>query len=52
MEQKNPEYPTKSQIEETLNAYSKGEEALMELIRRRRTEVEAQDRPSQEKEKT
>jgi hypothetical protein len=48
MEQNSPEYPTGSQIEETLNAHSMGEEALVELIRRRRAEAEAG--PAQEME--
>lgn len=41
METLESEYPTNEQIEETLEAYRKGSDALMELIRKRRAEVEA-----------
>ena len=36
MEKLKSEYPTNKQIEETLEAYRKGGDALMELIRKRR----------------
>lgn len=36
MEKLRSEYPTSEQIEETLEAYRKGGDALMELIRKRR----------------
>ena len=41
MEKLESEYPTNKQIEETLEAYRKGGDALMELIRKRRAEGEA-----------
>ena len=36
MEELKSEYPTNKQIEETLQAYRKGGDALMELIQKRR----------------
>ena len=36
MEKLDSEYPTNKQIEETLQAYRKGGDALMELIQKRR----------------
>ena len=36
MEELKSEYPTSKQIEETLQAYRKGGDALMELIQKRR----------------
>ena len=41
MEKLESEYPTEEQIKETLEAYRTGGDALMELIRKRREEVEA-----------
>lgn len=43
MEKLKSEYPTDKQIEETLEAYRKGGDALMELIRKRRQEAEARE---------
>ncbi len=49
MEKLEPEYPTNKQIEETLEAYRKGGDALMELIRKRREEGEsAESTPSRD----
>ena len=49
MEKRESEYPTEEQIKETLEAYRKGGDALMELIRKRREKAdmaeEAKDRP-------
>jgi hypothetical protein len=43
MEKQKPEYPTDSQIKETLDAHVKGDEALMELILKRR--AQQQEKP-------
>jgi len=47
MEQLKSDYPTNKQIEETLDAYRKSGDALMEFIRKRRAEGEAAERPKQ-----
>ena len=41
MEKLESEYPTEEQIKDTLEAYRKGGDTLMELIRKRREELEA-----------
>jgi Spy/CpxP family protein refolding chaperone len=41
MEKLKSEYPTNKQIEETLQAYRNGGDALMELIRKRRAKMRA-----------
>ena len=45
MEKLKSEYPTNEQIEETLQAYRKGGDALMELIRKRRREDSGEKPP-------
>ena len=46
MEKLKSEYPTEEQIKETLEAYRKGGDALMELIRKRRREDSEEESPS------
>ncbi len=41
MEKSTSKYPTNEQVKETLDAYHKGADALMELILERRVEEEA-----------
>ncbi len=44
MENLDSEYPTSEQIKETLDAYNKGGDALLELIRKRNAEYAERER--------
>jgi hypothetical protein len=49
MEKLESEYPTNEQIKDTLDAYLKGSEALMDLIRKRRAEGGAAETSAENK---
>ncbi len=49
MEKLKSEYPTNEQINDTLEAYRKGGDALMELIRKRRVETNDAQRDERNK---
>jgi hypothetical protein len=46
MEKQRPEYPTESEIKETLDAHLKGDDALMELILKRRAKDQEKPKPA------
>jgi hypothetical protein len=48
MEKLDSEYPTHDQVEETLEAYRKGGDALMKLIRKRRRADADDGQPNQQ----